>query len=187
MRGVTHFQDLGSASCGIRVRLRRQDLVEAEAVGRCALREVATSWCRSWGEGCVRYGPSQRQDAFEVPDRGPSVIDADYLPDDDEPPEDVARPASSSVPVEQQAFIPSLPVEADDTHAQVELRPTEQGKLALLCYESLELLLAACGNQQAWISVRRGQVDDVLEYTDADVVLWNASLPDEVRKDDEEG
>lgn len=134
----------------------------------------------------MRYGAKQRQDAFEVPDRGPGVIDADYLPDDDEPPEDAGRRANSSVPVEQQAFIPSAHVEAGDTQAQVELRPTEQGQLALLCYESLELLLAACGNQQAWISIRREQVDEVLQYTDADVVLWNAALPEEVRKNDEE-
>lgn len=82
--------------------------------------------------------------------------------------------------------MPSAPVQADDAYAQIELRPTEQGKLALLCYESLELLLAACGPQQAWISVRREHVDDVMQYTDADVVLWNASLPEEVRKNDEE-
>lgn len=138
------------------------------------------------GRGCVRYGPKQRQDAFEVPGRGPNVIDADYLPDDDEPPEAEGTPTRSPVPPEQQAFMPSAPVQADDAYAQIELRPTEQGKLALLCYESLELLLAACGTQQAWISVRREHVDDVMRYTDADVVLWNASLPEEVRKNDEE-
>ncbi|TWF91658.1 hypothetical protein FHU35_1881 [Saccharopolyspora dendranthemae] len=67
---------------------------------------------------------------------------------------------------------------------KLELRRTEEGQLALLCYESLDLLLSACGNQQPWVSVYRQQVEEVQRTTAAEVVLWNALLPEEARKDD---
>lgn len=127
----------------------------------------------------MQYGGRQQQDVFAAPD-GPElsgVIDERYVQAElDDSEDSVAAPGPR-----EQVFIPSERVPPGATEVQLELRNTEDGRLALLCYESLDLLLAACGNGQAWISVYREQLDNVQRSTGADVVLWNAALPEDSR------
>lgn len=124
----------------------------------------------------MRYGGKREQEIFAAPDSATlsGVIGADDM-DAEEQADENAR---------QQVFIPSERVQAGNAEVKLELRRTEEGQLALLCYESLDLLLEACGHQQPWVSVYRQQVEDVQRTTTADVALWNALLPDENRKED---
>ncbi|MEV4733135.1 SAV_915 family protein [Saccharopolyspora sp. NPDC049426] len=124
----------------------------------------------------MRYGEKREQDIFAAPDSAAmsGVIGADNSDMEDEPDEGSR----------QQVFIPSERVQAGSADVKLELRRTEEDQLALLCYESLDLLLSACGNQQPWVSVYRQQLEEVQRTTSAEVVLWNALLPEETRKDD---
>jgi hypothetical protein len=65
--------------------------------------------------------------------------------------------------------------------AAVELRTLTDGRAAMLAYTRWEALIAACGNHQPWMLVDHAAVDRLQQYVGADVVLWDAELPPELR------
>ncbi|MHA6802802.1 SAV_915 family protein [Salinifilum ghardaiensis] len=83
-------------------------------------------------------------------------------------------------------YVPSQPMAAEDHEAQLELRRTSEGALALVTYTSLERLVEGCGNQQAWISVPESELRQLAEQVDAQVILQDVPLPDEQHQDEAE-
>lgn len=98
------------------------------------------------------------------------MIDSRYgLEDDDSGPEVV--------------YVPSKRLEPRVTEVTVELRRTEDGRLAVLAYSSLQSLVECCGEAQPWVSLPPEKITEVVGESQADVVLWDAHLPGEQRRD----
>lgn len=79
---------------------------------------------------------------------------------------------------EQVAYLPSQRLRAEDVEAVLELRRTVDGELGLLAYSTSDLLVAGCGPGQPWIAVPLDRVGDLVGLSGADVVVWDAGLPE---------
>ncbi|WP_019855389.1 SAV_915 family protein [Actinopolyspora mortivallis] len=103
----------------------------------------------------------------------PAVIGADYIAEREgvEPP---------------QAYLPSKRVLKEDTEVTFDLRGLADGRLAVLAYSSLDSLVACCGELQPWASLPKDRVEEVRRRSGADLVIWDAQLPEEQRNDGEE-
>lgn len=88
--------------------------------------------------------------------------------------------------VPQQVYISSQRLGPGAEEVNLELRPMQDGRLALLAYSSLDLLIAGCGEHQPWIAVPVNRVHDCQQQSGADVVLWDLELPEEMRHAPEE-
>lgn len=84
---------------------------------------------------------------------------------------------------EQQSvvYVPSQRLRRGDTEATLELRNTEDGRVAMLAFSSLERLVAGCGEAQPWVAVPADRVENLQELSGADVTLWDVAVPAEVR------
>lgn len=114
-----------------------------------------------------------KQDLFPVDEShvAPSVIGDAYHPESDE-----------DGPV--LAYVPSQRLNPGDTEVTVEFRWTTDSRLAVLAYSSLESLVECCGGRQPWVSLPVDRVDEIASESQADVVLWDAGLPAEERRDE---
>ena len=79
------------------------------------------------------------------------------------------------------AYVPSQRVRRGDTEATLELRNTEDGRVAMLAFTTLERLVAGCGESQPWVAVPGDRVDGLQRLSGADVTLWDVPVPPEVR------
>lgn len=100
----------------------------------------------------------------------PAVIGADFVVEDTEP---------------VLVYLPSEQLGKDDTHATIEFRRIDDGRLAVLAYTSLETLVNGCGEHQPWVQLSNDKIDGIVTESGADVVLWDAELPAEQRRDEE--
>ncbi|MCA0336124.1 MAG: hypothetical protein LCH66_04540 [Actinobacteria bacterium] len=87
----------------------------------------------------------------------------------------------------QRAMIPPvvyLPVVGvDGRDHEVEMRTTNDGRIALLAYTALDRLAACCGPGQSWILAHTERLAD-LEQTQAyDVIYFDLPLPEDLRKE----
>lgn len=122
--------------------------------------------------------PFARRDADDQ--AAPPVIGPDYLANDAEferekPAADGREPTV--------AFLPSEPKHQDDAEVTLELRRTNDDQLAVLAYSSLESLVAGCGERQPWVALPMDSVDTVATESGAGLVLWDAGLPEDERRD----
>ncbi|MCI2423462.1 hypothetical protein MOQ72_39230 [Saccharopolyspora sp. K220] len=104
-------------------------------------------------------------------DVAPSVIGADYVAE-----ANGEEPEPAFVPLEQRLL-------SQDKDATVELRRLEDGRLAVLAYTSLEALVHSCGDLQPWASLPADKVAEIQQRSGADLVLWDAELPADQRRD----
>lgn len=113
-----------------------------------------------------------KQDLFDVDDShvGPELIGDSYASDSEENDAEVV-------------YLPSERPKAGDTEVTVELRRTNDNRLAVLAYSSLESLVACCGELQPWVALPANKVTEVADHSQADVVLWDSGLPVEQRRD----
>ncbi|GAB3439980.1 SAV_915 family protein [Actinophytocola sediminis] len=72
-----------------------------------------------------------------------------------------------------QVFVPGT---ATDTEIAFELRRTEDDRLALPVYRTIEDLVRCCGAAQAWIGVYADRVEDCAALCSADLVVWDAEV-----------
>lgn len=79
------------------------------------------------------------------------------------------------------AYVPSQRLREGDTEATLELRNTEDGRVAMLAFSSLEQLVGCCGEAQPWVALPLDRVDNLRELSGADVTLWDLELPAELR------
>ncbi|MBE9376399.1 hypothetical protein IQ251_18260 [Saccharopolyspora sp. HNM0983] len=105
-------------------------------------------------------------------DAAPSVIGADYMAEVNGEPAVVV-------------YVPCERVLRGDTEVTVELRQLEDGRTAVLAYTSLDALVENCGDLQPWASLPSDKVQHIQESSGAEVLLWDAALPAEQRKDSE--
>ncbi|MEV0088467.1 SAV_915 family protein [Saccharopolyspora sp. NPDC050642] len=82
----------------------------------------------------------------------------------------------------ERLHVPVQRVAADRSEAGVALRRLPDGRLALLVYSSAELLAECCGEHQSWIAIRTGDLHEVRHRCAADLVIWDAPLPAELRE-----
>lgn len=112
----------------------------------------------------------QRDSFTQHDDIAPSVIGPGFISEaDGEEPE--------------LAFVPSERANRGDTEVTLEFRRTNDDRLAVLAYTSLDALVAGCGERQPWVSMPVTSVQEVVERSGADVVLWDPALPPEQRRD----
>lgn len=107
-------------------------------------------------------------------DAAPSVIGPEVVGDEDvdEPAEDEQQPGSTIV------YLPvAAPMGSDQHNVTVQLRATDADELTLPVFRDLETLIACCGQDQAWISVATGDLDDIVAQTGADTVVVDAVVP----------
>ncbi|WP_263249567.1 SAV_915 family protein [Saccharopolyspora rosea] len=78
-------------------------------------------------------------------------------------------------------YVPSERVGPDDQEARIELRRDGHDRLVMLAYNSLEELVACCGEAQPWIAIPRDRVSHVQSDVGAAQVLWGIELPEEFR------
>jgi hypothetical protein len=60
----------------------------------------------------------------------------------------------------------------------LELRRLDDGRLALMAYSSLDLLVECCGRDQAWVRLVTDELPQVRDYADFDVVALDAMVPE---------
>ncbi|MER6990996.1 SAV_915 family protein [Saccharopolyspora hirsuta] len=82
----------------------------------------------------------------------------------------------------QTVYVLSERLGARDREARIELRQDEAGRLVMLAYTSLELLVECCGEAQPWVAVRLSDVSRVQNDSGAETVLWDIPLPTEIRR-----
>lgn len=83
-------------------------------------------------------------------------------------------------------YLPAQRVVRPDEQAPIEVRAMEDGARALLAYSTLDQLISCCGGHQPWAKIRGGDVHDIQRQCEADIVLWDHALPEELRRTKEE-
>lgn len=72
--------------------------------------------------------------------------------------------------------------EADhNTAASIELRHTDDGKVALIAFSSLDLLVECCGRFQAWVLVSTKHLPKIHAARPYDVIVLDSPLPKGLR------
>lgn len=87
--------------------------------------------------------------------------------------------ASAFPPV---VYVPCSPVAMDDETLSVDLRPTRDGRLALLVYSALDRLVNCCGDEQPWVVMPTANLEKVRVRTNFELILLDVVIPDEFRR-----
>lgn len=109
-------------------------------------------------------------------DSTPSVIGAEFA----------GAESSDDRDGDDLIYIPCRCVQEGDQDAFLELRPLEDGRVAMLAYSSLDHLVAGCGEAQPWLAVPPRYVSEYENQSGADVVVWDTALPEELQHSSEE-
>ncbi|WP_246025486.1 SAV_915 family protein [Saccharopolyspora antimicrobica] len=99
------------------------------------------------------------------------MIGADYIAE-----QNGEEPEPVFVPLEKRLL-------SRDKDATIELRRLTDGRLAVVAFTSLEALVHSCGNLQPWASLPADQVSEIQARSGADLVIWDAELPADQRRD----
>ncbi|MGH3390173.1 MAG: SAV_915 family protein [Actinomadura sp.] len=84
----------------------------------------------------------------------------------------------------EDVFVPSGRFAPGADAAVPEVRRLDDGRVALLVYSSLELLVSGCGQAQPWIRIRLAgpkALDELARLAGVDLVLWDVEVPEGVR------
>ncbi len=79
------------------------------------------------------------------------------------------------------AFVPTRPILGPHEQVHPELRRTDDGRLALLAYTSLERLVEGCGADQPWVRVPVEEFERIHAECRFDTIALNVALPTECR------
>lgn len=97
-------------------------------------------------------------------------------------PDDVHEPEESEVPDAQPdqphvpVFVPAASEPDEDGHAEIQLRRTDAGELALPVFTSVQTLVTCCGEDQAWVAFYAESLPDLLSATGADAIAQDVDL-----------
>ncbi|WP_235870642.1 SAV_915 family protein [Rhodococcus xishaensis] len=91
---------------------------------------------------------------------------------------------TSPIPAEfpPVVYLPCAKDVADPEHAEIELRRTRDGRMALLAYSALDRLHACCGAHQPWIVVGTPALDLVMKSQPFDLLLLDVVIPEAERR-----
>jgi hypothetical protein len=77
-------------------------------------------------------------------------------------------------------YVPCAPSAPDDDDLSVDLRETQDGRLALMVYSGPERLTACCGPHQPWVALRAAELEQVRVDTGFALVLLDVEIPKEL-------
>ncbi len=92
-----------------------------------------------------------------------------------------APPSESSLA--GMVFVPAEPIPVGTQQAKLQLRRMQDGRLAVLAFTSLDLLVAGCGPHQGWMAAPVEQLENLQPLVGFDVIALNVDLPDDWRVD----
>ncbi|MDG3009193.1 SseB family protein [Rhodococcus sp. D2-41] len=78
-------------------------------------------------------------------------------------------------------FVPAEPIGEGDAQARVQMRTLSDGRLALLAYTSLPLLVAGCGSDQGWMGIPQAWVESLRVQVGAEGIAYDVALPPQSR------
>ncbi|PRX44336.1 hypothetical protein B0I33_112214 [Prauserella shujinwangii] len=76
-------------------------------------------------------------------------------------------------------YLPTSDASGEQTN--VELRRTEDGRVALIAFSAVDRLVYGCGEHQPWVMVRTEHLDKIYEAQPYDVIMLDGFIPDELR------
>jgi hypothetical protein len=79
-------------------------------------------------------------------------------------------------------YVPCSPVAMEDGTLSVDLRPTRDGRVALLVYSALDRLVGCCGDEQPWVVMQTANLEKVRVETNFELILLDVVIPDEFRR-----
>jgi hypothetical protein len=79
-------------------------------------------------------------------------------------------------------YVPCDRVSPGDEELSVDLRPSNDGQVALLVYSALDRLVSCCGPHQPWVVMPTARLDKLGEHTHFDMILLDIAIPDELRR-----
>lgn len=72
--------------------------------------------------------------------------------------------------------------DVEDGELTVDLRPTKDGRIALLVYSALDRLVNCCGPNQPWVVMPTVDLDKISERVHFDMILLDLEIPEEHRR-----
>jgi hypothetical protein len=81
-------------------------------------------------------------------------------------------------------YVPCSALRVGDDSLSVDLRPTRDGRLALLVYSALDRLVACCGEEQPWVVLPAVSLETIRTETGFDLLLLDVAIPDGFRRRD---
>ncbi|WP_229068832.1 SAV_915 family protein [Actinoplanes sp. DH11] len=79
-------------------------------------------------------------------------------------------------------YVPCSPVRDGDSDLSVDLRPTRDGRLALLVYSALDRLVDCCGAEQPWTVLPATELETVRQATGFELILMDVRIPEYLRR-----
>lgn len=83
-------------------------------------------------------------------------------------------------------YVPCSLLAAGDDSLTVDLRPTLDGRLALLVYSALDRLVSCCGDKQPWAVMPTVNLEKIRTETNFELLLLDVEIPVEFRRRDGE-
>ncbi|MBB5855058.1 SAV_915 family protein [Amycolatopsis umgeniensis] len=78
-------------------------------------------------------------------------------------------------------FLPTAKKPKDFTRAEIELRRTSDGRMALIAFSSVQRLVECCGEHQPWALVKAEHLGRVYQVQPYDLIVLDSDLPEELR------
>jgi hypothetical protein len=78
-------------------------------------------------------------------------------------------------------YLPTGALADDDTGAAIELRRTDDGRMALVAYSALDPLVDWCGEHQPWILMRTEHLPKIHQVRPYDLIVLDSPLPQDLR------
>lgn len=81
-------------------------------------------------------------------------------------------------------YLPTGPVSGTTdggTGANIELRRTPDGRVALVAFTALDRLIDCCGEHQPWIMINTEHLPKIHQVNPYDVIVLDSELPVELR------
>jgi hypothetical protein len=82
--------------------------------------------------------------------------------------------------------VPCSPVDVGDDSLNVDLRPTRDGRLALLVYSAFDRLVTCCGDKQPWVVKPTTNLEKIRDEANFELLLLDVEIPEEFRRDSAE-
>ena len=131
-------------------------------------------------------GDSERQ-AETFPPEHQIHAESRFVPTEDTPVRHAAASEAQTTgdhaPEDTEAlvYVPCTARDSGRSEIQIALKPLEDGRLAMLVFTSLDLLVTGCGEQQPWVALPESALEDTFRSSAADVVAVDAGLTAEQR------
>jgi len=78
-------------------------------------------------------------------------------------------------------YVPCAPAQSEG-ELTIDLRPTKDGRLAMLVYSSMDRLIAYCGPAQPWTVMATQDLEQARLATGFELILLDLDIPEELRR-----